>query len=171
MKKTILYLTLAVAFLLPAAARAQSGYSRVPPAPGEEVIVTQSTSGVELRGRIVELSQTTLAILVNGARVDVPIDNVLRIDARTDSVKNGALIGGGVFLGMAALTCAWHFADEAGQCTGGIILNTVFGTLAGAGIDAMIKGRTPIYRKPAAGMVFAVAPARNGVRAQLAIRW
>ena len=47
-----------------------------------------------------ELSKTTLAMLVDGQRVDVPIDNVLRIDARTDSVKNGAIIGAGRHLGV-----------------------------------------------------------------------
>ena len=170
MKKTVLYLTLALALLLPTAAQAQDGYQRKPPAPGEEVVVTQSTSGTELRGRIVELSKTTLAILVNGQRVDVPIDNVLRIDARTDSVKNGAIIGGSVFFGMAALTCVLQFADEAGQCVAGIFFNTLFGTLAGAGIDALHKGRTTIYSKPPS-TTFAVAPTRKGARAQFTVRW
>jgi hypothetical protein len=160
---------LVLGLLLPATAQAQGGYSKAPPSPGEEVIVTQSTSGVELRGRIVELSKTNLAILVNGTRVDVQIDNVLRIDARTDSVKNGALIGGGVFFGMAALSCALYY-DDAGQCAGGIALNTLFGTLAGAGIDALIRGRTTIYSKPAS-TALTVAPTRKGVRAQFTLRW
>ena len=171
MKKTVLSLTLAVALLLPGAAQAQSGYSRVPPVPGEEVIVTQSTSGTELRGRLVELSKTTLGILVNGSRVDVPIDNVLRIDARTDSVRNGALIGGGVMLGLATITCATGFADDPGHCATGIVFNTLFGVLAGAGIDALHKGRTTIYSKPPSTMALAVAPTRKGARAQFTVRW
>ena len=137
---------------------------------GKEVIVTQSASGTELRGRLVELSKTTLGILVNGTRVDVPIDNVLRIDARTDSVKNGALIGGGVFLGLATLTCATGFADEPRHCATGIVFNTLFGVLAGAGIDALHKGRTTIYSKPP-GMALSVAPARKGATAQFSVRW
>ena len=164
---------LVLGLLLPAvaSAQAQDGYQRKPPAAGEEVVVTQSTSGTEVRGRIVELSPTTLAMLVDGKRVDMPIGTVLRIDARTDSVKNGALIGGGVFFGMAVLTCATGFADEPNHCATGIIFNTLFGTLAGAGIDALHKGRTTIYSKPAAGMAFAMAPTRKGARAQFSVRW
>jgi hypothetical protein len=162
MKTTLFYLTFVLTLLVPAAVRAQQ--------PQEEVIVTQSASGAELRGRLVELSRTTLGILVNGSRVDVPIDNVLRIEARTDSVKNGAMIGGGIMLGLAAVTCATGFADEAGNCAIGIFFNTLFGSLAGAGIDALHKGRTTIYSKPAL-VAFGVAPTRKGARAQVAIRW
>ena len=38
-------------------------------------------------------SPVSLAILVGGRRVDVPIDNVLRIDTTHDSVRNGTIIG------------------------------------------------------------------------------
>ena len=112
---------------------------------GEEVIVTQSASGEELHGRLVELSPTTMAILVDGTRVDVPLENVLRIDARTDSVKNGAIIGGAIFAGLGTLNCAW--ARDGSQCATFIFSNTTFGVLAGMGIDALHKGRTPIYVK------------------------
>jgi hypothetical protein len=160
MKAILFYLTLVLALLLPAAARAQQ--------PQEEVIVTQSASGAELRGRLVELSRTSLGILVNGSRVDVPIDNVLRIEARTDSVKNGAVIGASVLGGLSLLACAGH--RDAAFCLWSGAVNTAFGALAGAGIDALHKGRTTIYSKPAA-VAFRVAPAGKGARAQLAIRW
>ena len=113
---------------------------------GEDVIVIQSASGVELRGKLVELSSTTLALLVNGQRVDVPIDNVLRIDTRNDSLKNGAIIGGAVLGGFTGLMCA-VLADEVSSCAAALVFNTGFGALAGVGIDALHKGRTPIYIK------------------------
>ena len=47
---------------------------------------------------------------------------------------------------------------------------TVFRFLAGMGIDALHKGRTTIYSKPAA-VSLAVSPSGKGARAQLAIRW
>jgi hypothetical protein len=163
---------LVLGLLLPAAAsaQAQEGYLRKPPSAGEEVVVTQSTSGTEVRGRIVELSPTTLAMLVDGKRVDMPINTVLRIDALTDSVKNGALIGGGVFLGWTVLSCA-TLAAEADNCPQAILVSTLFGTLAGAGIDAMIQGRTTIYSKPPSTVSLAVAPTRKGARAQFTVRW
>ena len=169
MKTISVYTALLGALLLPAAASAQ-GAAGVPARLGEEVVVTQSASGAELRGRIIELSRTTLAILVDGRRVDVPIDNVLRIDVRTDSVKNGALIGGGITFGSAVLGCAMGSARDGSQCATGIVFNTLFGTLAGAGIDAMHKGRTTIYRK-APAVALAVAPARKGGRLQFTLKF
>src|SRR5260221_7866058 len=98
-----LTLALLAASAAPAAAQPpRHGTTRA----GEEIIVEQSASGEELRGRLVELSPTSLTILVDGRRVDVPIDNVLRIDTMHDSVKNGAIIGASVFAGLAAIACA-----------------------------------------------------------------
>jgi hypothetical protein len=131
---------------MPAPARA--GQQAVAPLRGgEEVIVTQSGSGVELRGRILELSSSSLAILVDGRRVEVPIEDVLRIDGRKDSLKNGTLIGLGVFAGMAVLACPE--IDSPGWCAYGIALNAGMGAAIGAGIDALHKGRSPIYVKAA----------------------
>jgi hypothetical protein len=163
-------LTLALALFLPAAARAQDGYLRKPPAPGKKVVVTQSTSGTEVRGRIVELSPTTLAMLVDGKRVDMPMNTVLRIDAPTDSVKEGALIGGVVFLGLIALSCA-TIGAEGSNCGQAILFSTGIGALAGAGIDARHQGRTTIYSKPPSTMSFGVAPTRKGARAQFSVCW
>jgi hypothetical protein len=126
---------------------------------GEEVIVVHSGSGEELRGRLLELSSTSLAILVDGRRVEVPIDDVLRIDGRKDSLKNGTLIGLGIFAGLGALNCA-EFAS-AGWCAYGIAVNGALGAAIGAGIDALHKGRSPIY----------VKPAKSGASLQLTIRF
>jgi hypothetical protein len=141
-------------------ASASSAGQQPPPLPaGEEVIVTHAGSGQELRGRLVELSSTSLALLVDGRRVEVPIDDVLRIDSRKDSLKNGALIGLGIFGGLAALGCAE--VDSAGWCAYGIAVNAGLGAAIGAGIDALHKGRSPIYIKPA----------RSGAALQVNIRF
>ncbi len=117
---------------------------------GEEVIVIQAASGEELRGRLVELSSNSLAMLVDGRRVEVPIDNVLRIDSRHDSVSNGAIIGGVVFGGMCAAFCG-QGTINGGQYAYAVSMNALFGALIGAGIDALHKGRSPIFIKPARG--------------------
>jgi hypothetical protein len=171
MKKTVLYLTLALALLLPAAALAQGRTTSAPPLPSSEaVIVTQSTSGQQLRGYLMQLSPTTLAILVDGRRVEVPLDNVLRIEGGNDSVKNGAAIGAAVGGGLTALSCGQALGSSA-ICLTAAVFYTGIGALVGAGVDALHKGRTTIYSKPAAGMAFAVAPARKGARAQFSVRW
>ncbi len=170
MRPLPVYTALLVAALLPSVARAQGVTTKpaLPQAATEEVIVTQSGSGDELRGRLVELSSTTLAMLVDGQRVELPIDGVLRIDARGDSVKDGAAIGAAVMAGLSAFACAE--VRSTGQCVTGAIVNTGLGALIGAGIDALHKGRTTIYRKPAA-VALAVAPAPKGARGQIKVSW
>ena len=123
----------------PAAAQQQDSRKHL----GEEVVM-QSTLGQELRGRLVDLSPTNLSILVDNHPVEVPLDTVTRIDVRNDSLKNGAIIGGAVMGGLSALSCG--LVDKS-MCTTGMIVNTGIGILAGAGIDALHKGRTPIYVK------------------------
>lgn len=175
MRTTAVCLPLIVALLLPAAARAQ-GTPAPPLRMPEEVIVTQSTSGQELRGYLVELSPTTLAMLVEGKRVDVPIDRVLRIEGRNDPVKNGAVIGAVVTGVWAAIGCSVVYADgdgggnRAAVCITGGLVYTGVGALIGAGIDALHKGRTTIYSKPAS-VALAVAPKGKGARAQLKLSW
>jgi hypothetical protein len=137
-------LAAAVVAILLTTGSASAGQKR-PLAAAEEVIVTHAGSGQELRGRLVELSPASLAILVAGQRVDIPMEDVLRIDARGDSVKDGAIIGAAVMAGLTGLSCA--AVDDAEYCVTALILNTGFGALMGAGIDALHKGRTPIYIK------------------------
>ena len=149
----------AVVAMLLTAGSAFAGQKPAPAAAGEEVIVTHAGSGQELRGRLVELSPASLAMLVNGQRVEIPMDDVLRIDIRGDSVKDGAIIGAAVMGGLTALSCAE--VEDAAWCVSGLIINTGIGALIGAGVDAMHKGRTPIYIK--AG--------KSGAALQLKFSW
>jgi hypothetical protein len=152
------YTTLVVSLLLPAAARAQGAAGTPGPSPRfvEEVVVTQSASGEELRGRLVELSPTTLAMLVNGRRIDLPLDSVIRIEVRNDSLKNGTAIGAVILGSLTAFGCVVG-EGRGSQCVTALVFNTGIGALIGAGADALHKGRTTIYSKPAA--VSAAAPA------------
>lgn len=164
-------LPLILTLLVPAAAVAQGGTAkpRPPQRTSEEVIVTQSDSGQEVRGYLVQLSATTLAILVDGTRVEIPIESVLRIDGQHDSVKNGAAKGAVVMGGLFVLGCSQTPASGS-VCVTTAILYTGLGALVGAGIDALHKGRTTIYSKPAA-VALAVAPAGKGARLQVELRF
>jgi hypothetical protein len=134
------------------------------------VIVTQSASGQELRGHIVELSATTLAMLVEGKRVEMPLENVVRIEGQNDSLKNGAIIGAGVMAGLTAIGYAAGGCRRSTVCASNAIINVGLGALIGTSIDALHKGRTTIYSKPAA-VSLAVAPSGKGASAQLMLRW
>jgi hypothetical protein len=135
---------LVLALLLPATAFAQGGSPK--PSPplkvSEEVVVTQSTSGQEFRGYLVDLSPTTLAMLVNGQRVEVPLERVLRIEGRNDSVMDGAGYGAAIGGGLTALACAQGL--PARICVTAAAFYAGIGALAGAGVDALHKGRTTI---------------------------
>ena len=149
MGKRELAVTLVFGCLLASGGTAFAGQTGKAVKGGEEVVITQSASGEELRGRLVELSPTTMAMLVDGRRVDVPIENVLRIDVRGDSVKDGAIIGGAIMGVLGGLSCA-AFAGESGSgayCATALVFDVGLGALVGAGVDALHKGRTPIYVK------------------------
>lgn len=119
------------------------------PKKGERVVVKQATSGVELRGRLVELSPSTLSLLVEGRRVDMPLDNVLRVDATRDSLVNGAAIGAAIIGGMCALNCGQGLKSM-DDLPGAILASAGWGALFGALMDLKIEGRAPIYIKTGA---------------------
>lgn len=117
------------------------------PHPAVPVYVGLEDTGEELRGTLVRLGPETLTLLVNGHPMDLAIERVGRVQTPGDSVRNGALIGavaGGVW---CALVC--------GQITGAgpelsifIALHASLWGGVGAGIDALIPGRTTIYQRP-----------------------
>ena len=134
-------LPLLVAVLLAAPVSAQETF--------KQVWVTQSDSGDVVRGRLVELSPESLVLLTpDNRRVEMPIGSVLRIEARGDSLKNGAAIGAGVMAGLTLLGCA-GLADGGGYCVRAAAINTVFGAVLGVGLDAMNGGRSTLYKKAA----------------------
>ena len=115
----------------------------------KDVWVTQSDSGEIVRGRLVELSGSSLAILTpDNRRVEMPLDKILRIEAHGDSLKNGAIIGAAVMGGMTILAC--QGLSRGSQCAVGTAFNTLFGSLVGMGIDAMNGGRSTLYSRPPA---------------------
>ena len=114
----------------------------------KQVWVTQSSSGEVVRGRIVDLSPESLTILTaDNRRVDMPIDHVLRIEARGDSLKNGAAIGAVVLGSLVALYCGE--AGGGAQCIAGVAVDAGIGALIGAGVDALNGGRSTLYARPA----------------------
>jgi hypothetical protein len=112
-----------------------------------QVWVTHADSGGVVTGRIVELSKDSLALLTpENQRVDIPVERVLRIEAKGDSLKNGAAIGAAV---MGALTLAACVNMSAGACARLVPFEVGLGALIGTGVDALNGGRSVIYSRPA----------------------
>jgi hypothetical protein len=125
-------------------------------------VFVRSTDGVEVRGQLLDLRPSTLSLFIDGTRRDIPLDTVDRIQTRGDSVWNGALIGAGIgaaLWGMAAAELGGEFVP--------VMVGAAIGYgLIGAGVDAMIPGRTTIYSKP---RPTAAGPA--GKRAGLSVKF
>lgn len=137
--KFLIPLLMTLALAAPAAA--QENY--------KQVWVTQSDSGEVVRGRLVALSGQTLAILTaDSRRVEVPLDRVLRIETRGDSLKNGAIIGGAILGALSIVGC--QGLSSPSQCVAASAFNVGIGAIIGIGVDALNDGRTALYVKPAA---------------------
>lgn len=108
-------------------------------------------------GRLLRLGPDTIQLIATtGERRALPIDTVSRIDVDGDSVKNGALIGAAA-LGIPAAFVTRGELVNRHQATVVVALNVLYGALLGAGIDALHRGRTSIYKRDAGQ---AAAPAR-----------
>jgi hypothetical protein len=112
----------------------------------QRVFVHQTDSGDELEGRLLDLGPNSLAMIVDGRRVELPVEKVLRIEVPGDSLKNGALIGALVGGLWCALVCGQGL-DSISHLPAAVGFSAAFWSAVGAGIDAAIPGRTMIYRK------------------------
>jgi hypothetical protein len=129
---------------------------------GLQDVFVRSTDGVEIRAKLLELQPATLSVFVEGSRREIPLDSVDRIQARGDSVWNGAVIAAsiaGALYGLAMIEYGTEGLPLA-------IAGTAGWSLLGAGVDALIPGRTTIYSKPPA----AALPS-GGRRAGLAVKF
>lgn len=133
--------------------------------PAAVVFVTPTDGTPEIKGRLIAFGPDTLTLLVDGRRVSLSTSRVDRIDLHGDPLKNGAVIGASVFTGLALLAVGREFSNHPGLIGRMVLGNAVFGALIGAGIDALHRGRTPLYGRTA----LTIAPSRKGLA--LAVTW
>jgi hypothetical protein len=117
--------------------------------PGDTVYVTDF-SGNTVKGRISQLSRTSLGLTINGQRRDLLQTDVSQIRQwRNDSLKNGALIGLGVGAGLGTALGIACYA-EGGNCGSATAVLILYGAGVGAGIgvglDALIPAKQTIYQ-------------------------
>ena len=110
-------------------------------------VYVRSVGGDEARGQLLRLGPDTLTLLEQGTSRDIPLATITRIDARGDSVKNGAIIGAAVLGAWCALICPQGLDGYSNDQLPYILgVNIALGAAVGAGIDAMHVGRTTIYQ-------------------------
>jgi len=141
---------------IPAAASGQSIAERWPELASSRLLTVYvlDRSGLETTGKLLGLSPDSLVLLVAGVERRFDRADVVRIQKR-DSLKNGTLIGAavGVAMGLAAA----GLSDCPGRHPGGAcpgsraavaLVSTGMYAGIGAGVDAIIRGRTTLYQAP-----------------------
>ena len=119
--------------------------------PGDRVIVTD-TEQHTIKGRVEEISTSSLRMVVDARRHDLAPREVLRIERRSpDSLLNGALIGAAI----GAAGFLKYYSENAlcqsnCQFTSGALAMVGIGAAAGAGLDALIaRNETVFEQRPA----------------------
>jgi hypothetical protein len=138
---------LLAATLAPSIAFAQQ---QAPPAPavmmpGPTVFVLDSNSK-EIKGRLLRLDTSEVAILVDGNERRFDLSQVRRVQKRGDSLKNGAIAG--AIVGFLAGIGAAQVTSSDGEAVVGVLVGTAIYAAIGTGIDAMIQGRSTLYQAP-----------------------
>ena len=118
--------------------------------PGDKITVLDS-SGRFSKGKIAELSPSSLRLFVNRTVHDFPADQIREIIQRRSDhlgLTKGVVIGSGIALGLTILAVA----GGCGECVGAGLALTGLGAGIGAGIgaalDGVIRHDVTIYRAP-----------------------
>jgi len=144
----------------------------VPPAPilkGMFVVYVLDRSGAETKGSLVSLTHSALVVRTDTGSRTFDLADVVRIHRQGDSLKNGAIIGA-VVGAVSGVALAGDCSPSQAGCGGGgrvALVLTGIGVWAaiGAGIDALIPGRTLIWTPNSStgtgGLTLVLSPKRR----------
>jgi hypothetical protein len=142
---------------------------------GLSTVYVLDDRGVEVSGTLVRLDPDSILLLIGGVEHRLEAARVRRIDRRGDSLRNGALIGAAVGVAMGLLAAGMSDCpgtDPGGGCAGtraaALVLSTGIYAAVGAGIDALVVGRTTVYEAPTAS---ARRPRGGRVAINMGLQW
>jgi hypothetical protein len=121
--------------------------------PGDKIEVF-GTDGLSKKGRIESLTPTTLRLSIKGGIRDYAQKDALLIkQKRSDSLANGAIIGGvaggGIGGGVIAAYCSGGYCSgDTEAIVAGTLIYAGIGVAIGVGVDALFKHRQTIYKLP-----------------------
>jgi hypothetical protein len=146
---------------------------------GSTIYVLDDT-GRETSGTLLRLTAEGIDLLVNGSPSHFNAAHVRRLQARGDSLRNGALVGAlvGLGLGAAAALISDCPAARPDGCPGSraavVAISTGAYAALGTGIDALNVGRTTLYEAPvgpSGTLSRATWPADRHLAIGFVIRW
>jgi hypothetical protein len=125
-------------------------------------VFVRNTDGRTTTGKLLAFSPDALVLVVDGEERRIARASILRVQTR-DSLKNGAIIGAVTGLLLGSLTAGIADCTSSSGVNGcpGLRFSFLAFSVAtytglGAGIDALIPGRTTIYAAPPASPVAAL---------------
>jgi hypothetical protein len=111
--------------------------------PGQTVLVTDS-SGQQIKGRVAQLPRSPSSLVLLAPKARTFAEGTVTEIRATDSLLNGALIGGGIGIALAT----WDYLIDPSEPGNAAIFAVAItgGTAIGAGIDRVIAGGRVLYR-------------------------
>ncbi len=116
-------------------------------------------TGEETKGRLVSLTGSAVVLQMDSATRSFNLTDVVRVDRQGDSLKNGAVIGA-VIGGVVGILTAAGLADcpsPQSSCPGARVAMPIISigvwSAIGAGIDALIPGRTLLWKASAVSSI------------------
>jgi hypothetical protein len=127
----------------------------------------------EVRGTIVDASESALSLRVAGVVRQFPIDEIRSVRlTRPDSRNNGTLIGAAVGGGLTSLIFLDNECRDDPVCYQTVAVYAGIGAVVGFLVDTLIQQEVVVYRgRSAAGPVVAVSPIarRRGTGVRLTV--
>lgn len=166
LRTTVLTVTCLASLGAPLAA--QEAVSAPPRLAGMFTVFVLDRSGAETKGALVGLSDSVVVVRTPTTERTIAMTDVVRIYREGDSLKNGAIIGA-LFGGASGLALIANCSSDTPCGSGTQIAAALAGVgiwaAIGAGIDALIPGRTlistPNAAKGSSGLTVALSPERR----------
>ena len=157
--RTLVALPVLLMVAVPATAQTvTSDWAAVPKA--NRVVYVTTDTGAEASGRLLRIDADSLTIRDRDQERTFQREHVIFVDRRGDSLRNGAIVGAITGAGLGALSGVMSdcggLLEAPRDCTAGerarvLAIMTGFSTGVGIGIDALVRGRTRMYGRAAAG--------------------
>lgn len=151
MTHTLLSTLLLVSLAVPAVAQNQAAPPPMVKTDGLPTVFLTDLQGAEHRGQLIRVAPDEVVLLGAKGERTFRRSEITLIEKRGDSLKNGALIGasvgalGGLFAAGFS-DCPMGRESCGGARVGFFTLSLATYIAIGVGIDALIKGRTVLYR-------------------------